>query len=64
MRSHIDSGDNIIDQSSNNSFRQILESFQYTATGAIKGTSKEKFCQELGFETLKSSKWFRKIFLF
>ena len=64
MRSYIDLGDNIIDQSSNSSFRQILESFQCTATSAIKGISKEKFCQELGFETLKSSRWFRKFFLF
>ena len=43
---------------------QKIESFQYKAalaiTGAIQGTSQEKLLQELGLETLKSCRWFRR----
>ena len=45
-----------------------LESVQYSAclaiTGTIRGTSYEKLNQELGFEILKSRRWFRKLCLF
>ena len=30
-------------------------------TGAIRGTSKEKLCQELGFESLKDRRWLRQL---
>ena len=33
-------------------------------TGAIKGSSAEKFYQELGIEHLRSRRWFRKLCLF
>ena len=40
----------LYDQTFNNSFKEKLESIQYNArlalTGAIRGTSKEKICQE------------------
>ena len=46
MRSHLDYGEIIYDQSYNTYFHQRLESLQYNATlaitGAIRGTSKEK----------------------
>ena len=41
----------------NNSFHEKLESIQYNAalaiTSAIRGSSKEKLYQELGFESLQ-----------
>ena len=68
IRPHLDYGDVIFDQTFNNSFHQRLESIHYNAalaiTGAIKGTSKEKLYQELGFESLQSEIWFRKLSLF
>ena len=68
IRSHLDYGDVIFDQTFNNSFHQRLESIQYNAalviTGAIRGTSKEKLYQELGFKSLQSRRCFRKLSLF
>ena len=53
IRPHLDYGDVIFDQAFNNSFHQRLESIQYNAalaiTGVVRGTSKEKPFQELGF---------------
>ena len=54
IRPHLDSGDIIYDQANTASFHQKIESVQYNsalATGAIRGTSKEKFYQDLGLET-------------
>ena len=52
IRPHLHYGDILYDQAYNMSFHQNLESIQYNAclaiTGAIRGTSKEKRCQELG----------------
>ena len=52
----------------NNYFHQRLEPIQYNSalsiTGAIRGTSKEKLYQELGFESLQSRRWFQKLSLF
>ena len=68
VRPHVHYGDVIFDQAFNNSFHQSLESIQYNAalviTGAIRGTSKAKLYQELGFESLQSRRWFRKLSLF
>ena len=68
VRSHLDYGDIFYDQSFNNSFHHRLESIQYNAclaiTGAIRGTSKEKLYQELGLETLRLQRWYRKLCLF
>ena len=43
----------------------MIKSVQYNAalaiTGAIRGTSKEKLYQELGFESLKDRRWMRRL---
>ena len=68
MRSRIDYADIIYDQAYNSTFHDKLESIQYNAclaiTGAIKGTSTEKIYQELDLESLKSRRWFRKLYHF
>ena len=60
--------DVIYDQAFNKSFHKKLETIQYNAalaiSGAIRGTSTEKLYQELGIESLKSRRWFRKLCLF
>ena len=57
----------MFDQAFNNSFHQRMESTQYdtalAVTMVIKRTSK-KVSQELGFESLQSRRWFRKLSLF
>ena len=49
---HLDYGDLIYDWAYNTSFHQNIESIQHNAalaiTGAVRGTSREKLCQELG----------------
>ena len=66
--SHLDYCDVLYDQAFNNVFKEKLESFQYNAclalTGAIRGTSKEKIYQELGLESLRYRRWYRKLCLF
>ena len=68
IRSHLDYGDIVFDQAFNKSFHDNLESIQYNAslaiTGAIRGTSKEKLYQKLGFEFLQQRRWFRKLCTF
>ena len=68
IRPHLDYGDVIYDHAFNESFHQRLESIQsnaaITITGTIRGTSSEKLLEELGLETLKSRRWFRKLFSF
>ena len=68
IRPHLDYGDVIYDHALNESFHQRLEFIQYNAaiaiTGTIRGTSSEKFFQELWLETLKSRRWFRKSYIF
>ena len=65
VRSRLDYADIIYDQAYNSAFHHKLESIQYNAclaiTGAIRGTSTEKIYQELGLESLKSRRWFRKL---
>ena len=65
IRPHLDYGDIIYDWVYNSLFHQNIESIQYNAalaiTGAIKGTSKEKIYQELGFESLQQRRWCRKL---
>ena len=65
IRSQLDFADVIYDQPCNSSFHEKLESIQcnacLTITGAIRGTSSEKLYQELGLESLKSRRWFRKL---
>ena len=68
IRPHIDYGDVTFDQAYNKSFHEKLENFEYNAslaiTGAIRGTSKEKLYQELGFESLQHRRWFCKLCTF
>ena len=48
-----------------NLFSEKLESVQYKAalaiTGAIKGTSREKIYLELGLESLKNRRWYKRL---
>ena len=65
IRGQLDFADVIYNQACNSSFHEKLESIQCKAclaiTGAIRGTSSEKLYQELGLESLKSRRWFRKL---
>ena len=65
VRPYLDYGDVIYDNSSNETFCQMIESVQYSAalaiTGAIRGSSREKLYQELGFESLRDRRWYRKL---
>ena len=64
IRSQLDFANVIYDQAYKSSFHEKLESLQYNAclaiTGAIRVTSSEKMYQELGLESLKLRRWFRK----
>ena len=65
VRPLLDYGHIIYDNSSNATFSQMIESVQYNValaiTGAIHGSSRDKFYQELGFESLHDRRWFRKL---
>ena len=65
IKPYLDYGDIVYDQPNNSSLSEKIESLQYNAalaiTGAIKGSSKEKLYQELGFESLKDRRWMRKL---
>ena len=58
VRSHLDYDDVLHDQAFDLSFHQKLKSIQYraclTISDAIRGTSREKICQELGLESFKT----------
>ena len=57
VRLHLDYADVHYEQAFNNSFNVKMESIQYNhclaITGAIRGTSRGKFFQELGLESLQ-----------
>ena len=61
----VDYVDVIFDKPSNATVSNRIESARCNAdlgiTGAIRGTSKETIYQELGFETMKEKKWFRRL---
>ena len=65
IRPHLDYCDIIYDQPNNESFCTKIEHIQYNAalaiTGAIKGTSQTKLYKELGLESLKFRRWFRRL---
>ena len=67
-RRHLDCGDIIYDKAFNESFHAKLESLQYNftlvITEAIRGFSTEKIYEELGLESLKSRRWYRKMSFF
>ena len=64
---HIDYGDILFDQTYNSYFHEKLELIQYNAclalAGAIRGSLKEKIYQELGSESLRVRRWYRKLCL-
>ena len=68
VRPHLDYGDIIYhkyDPSMRLDFTNKLEQTQYAATlaatGAWKGTSRDRLYQELGWETLYDRRWFRRL---
>ena len=65
IRPHLDYDDVIYDESNNLNLCNKIENYQYNAalaiTGAIRGSSKERLYQELGFEYLSSRRWLRKL---
>ena len=67
-RAHLDYGDVIYVRAFNKSFQNKLDSVQYNAalaiTRAIIGSSRVKLYQELGLESLKSRRWYRKLWVF
>ena len=68
MRPHLDYGDIIYDQPNKESLNQKIERIQYNAalaiTGAIKGTYQKRLYNQLGLESLKFRRWFRKLCTF
>ena len=68
IRSHLDYGGVIYDQSENESLSSKIESVQYNAslatTGAKRGTSQKKLYWELGLESLRSRRWLRRMCYF
>ena len=64
IKPHLDYANVIFDKPNNTTFSNRIESAQYNAalaiTGTIRGTSKKKLCHELGFETMKERRWFRR----
>ena len=63
-RPHLDYGDILYDQTNGSSFHEKLESIQYNACLAIRGSLKEKIYQELGFESLRVRRSYRRVSLF
>ena len=67
-RPHLDYGDVVYDQPSNDALSSKLQTVQYipalAITGAIKGTSCKKLYQELGLEYLQQRRWMRYLCLF
>ena len=73
VRPHLDYGDVIYhmpqgDDCSGNYLMEKLESVQYSAalavTGTWRGTSRERLYNELGWESLSSRRWSRRLILF
>ena len=67
-RPYLDYDDIIYEQAFNSSFHEKLESIQYNASlviiGAIRGTSREKLYNKLGFELLHATRSYRKLCYF
>ena len=65
MKPHLNYVDIIYDQAYNTSFHQDIKSIQYSTslsiTSAVRGTSREKLYQELGFKSLRQRRWYRKL---
>ena len=65
LRPLIDYGDIIYDQPQNESFSKKLEGVQYKTvfaiTSAIQGTSRDRIYQELGLDSLKFRRWYKRL---
>ena len=68
VRPLLDYADIIYDKPYTELFKEKLEAVQYNAclaiTRAIRGTSRERLCRELGLATLNNRRWSRKLFFF
>ena len=68
IRPHLEYGDILYDKPNNETFINKTEKAQYDAelaiTGAIRRTTWEKLYAELGIESLKFRRWFRKLACF
>ena len=68
VRPHLGYGDLIYDQANNEVLCQQIMTVQYNAslaiTDAIKGTSRLKLYNEIGWESVKIRQWFRKSYAF
>ena len=68
VRPNLDYADIIYEKLFNESFKRKIELVQYKAalviTGAIKGTSRDRFYQELGLESLADRRWSCRLFFF
>ena len=65
LRPLLDYGDIIYDQPHNESVCEKLESVQYKVAlamaAAVQGTSREKIYQELGLESLRARRWYKRL---
>ena len=65
---YLNYGDILYDKVFNVSFHQKIESIQYNAylaiTSAIRGSSREKFYQELGLKSIQHRRWYKKLCYF
>ena len=68
VRPNVDYADIICDKPSNESFKRKIEMIQYKAAlviiGAIKGTFRDRLCEELHLESLSDRRWSRRLFFF
>ena len=68
LRPHLDYGDVIYDRAFNESSQNKFESAEHNdalaVSGAITVSSRDRLCQKLGLESLKSRLWYRKLCLF
>ena len=62
IRPHLDYGDVIYDQPNLSiQYNTVQYNAALAITGAIRGSSKGKLYQELGFESLKDRRWLRRL---
>ena len=68
VRPHLDYGDILYEKPDNQNFDNKLEKVQYKAcfaiTGAIQGTSRQRFYDELGLMLFRRRRWYNKLNFF
>ena len=68
IRPHLDYGDILYNNPANETLINLIEKVQYKAclaiTGAIQVTSRDSLYQELGLESLRVKRWYRKMIFF